>query len=196
MNDNQILTAGEFAAAKFDLPEAGRWVELVGGQLVTLDPPDTLHGTVVLNLSKALAEPLQGSTEGYACFELGLVVAKNPDTVRCPAISVFLSGDRFSEADKVVTNAEPALVVDVASTGARRRGIDDRIAEFQAMGVELIWVADTVDREVHIHRSGRPSETLDGSQTLHGDATTESPILAGFKVTVADLFAEPGWWCG
>ena len=51
-----FLTALDFAAVKSSLPEAGRWHELHDGQTVLLSAPDDTHVTIVLNLSRALAE--------------------------------------------------------------------------------------------------------------------------------------------
>ena len=76
-----MLTAEEFAETKFDLPERGRWCELVAGDIRQFDPPDGLYGPVVLNLTKALGKHLHGeqsqpsssSADGgsaYACYEL------------------------------------------------------------------------------------------------------------------------------
>ena len=87
MTDQQCLSAEEFAEQKFDFGDGGRWVELVAGKVVSLEPPNAAHGTTVLNLSKALARYLLEAPDGYACFELGLLVARDPDTVRCPALS-------------------------------------------------------------------------------------------------------------
>ena len=52
----QSLTAELFAAQRFDLPDDGRWTELVAGRVVALGPPEPIHGTVVLNLTKALGQ--------------------------------------------------------------------------------------------------------------------------------------------
>ena len=87
MENRVVMTAEEFIEQRFEFPEAGQWSELEAGQVVHLQPPDVDHGTVVLNLSKALAEFAQSTARGYACFDLGLQLRTNPDTVRFPAIA-------------------------------------------------------------------------------------------------------------
>src|SRR5579859_5214535 len=109
-----LMTAEQFIAGRDELADGGRWTELVAGRPVILSPPTIEHGTSILNLSKALAEYSQKERMGYACFELGLAIARNPDTVHFPAICFFTAGDLFAEAEKVITEARPALVVDVA----------------------------------------------------------------------------------
>src|SRR5258708_28523272 len=127
MNPPELLTAEQFVAGRDELPDGGRWTELVAGKPVILSPPTVEHGTVVLNLGKALAEYSQREQGGYACFELGLVVAHNPDTVYFPAACFFTAGPIFAESGKVLTETRPAVVIEVASTNDRRRGMEQRV---------------------------------------------------------------------
>src|SRR5260221_12134109 len=97
----ELMTAQQFVDSRDELPDGGRWTELVAGKPVTLSPPTVEHGTAVLNLGKALAEYVQREQGGYACFELGLVIARHPDTVCFPAACFFTAGPLFAEAGKV-----------------------------------------------------------------------------------------------
>src|SRR5579871_5633979 len=115
MQPAELLTAEQFGDQFFELPEGGRWTELIEGRLVELSPPDDAHGNVVRNLSKSLALYAQTSQRGYACFELGLIVRRDPDTVRFPAACYFVTGERFAESDKFLTDVCPALVIEIAS---------------------------------------------------------------------------------
>jgi Uma2 family endonuclease len=192
MNDTTKLTAEEFATEKDELPDGGRWVELVEGQIITYHPPDVLHGNVVMNLSKQLADSLQKAAEpGYACFELGLIVARDPDTVRMPQVSYYQRGERFAQTDAVVTQVRPTLVVEIASTNDRRRDMTSRVQEYLRWGVERVWVIDTVDLQCFIHTNGQPTEKLPAHETL-----TCNTFLPDFQIRVDDLFAEPKWWHG
>lgn len=189
MNNTTILTAEQFADARFDLPDSGRWTELVRGKVVTLAPPEPEHGTIVLNFGKEFAGYLQQNCVGYACFDLGLILARSPDTVRYPAVSLFLGTVDFSENDKEVTESIPALVVEVASSPVRRKTMSDRVTELLAAGVRQVWVIDPVERSVDVLATGRSREHLLSARVLEG-----GDLLTGFGVNVADLFAEPSWW--
>jgi len=127
MSLSDLFTVEQFLTDREELPDGGRWTEVLAGRLVMLQPPTIEHGTAVLNLSKALAEFTQHEPGGYACFELGLIVARNPDTLQFPAVSFFVEGPRFAEADKIVTETRPALVTEVASTNDRRRAMRQRV---------------------------------------------------------------------
>ena len=129
MIDTALLTAESFDAARYDLPDGGQWAELVRGRVEILTPPEEEHRLVVLHLSKALGSYLTERPDGYPVFDLGLIVARRPDTVRFPAISFFLGGDMFAEADRSITDTRPALVIEIMSSSDRRRSLSDRLYE-------------------------------------------------------------------
>lgn len=170
------------------LMEGDRWIELVGGRLIRLEPPDEMHGDVVRNLSRPLAQFLKTSPDVYACFELPLVLVREPATVRCPAVSCFQSADRFSESEKLVTDTMPALVIEVASTNDRRDGMSERVKGYLNAGIRGVWVIDPVTRHLHQFHPPIPGIMSKETQVLDG-----GPILAGFKLPISDLFQQPRW---
>lgn len=170
------------------LLEGDRWIELVGGRLIRLEPPDEVHGDVVRNLSRPIANFVKSSPDIYACFELPLILSREAATVRCPAISCFQSPDRFAELDKVATETLPLLVIEVASTNDRRDGMSDRVNGYLNAGIKAVWVIDPVTKHVHQFHPPKHGIMLKETQTLQG-----SPILEGFQLPVADLFKSPNW---
>jgi Uma2 family endonuclease len=182
------MTAEEFGRLGFDDDFDPQRAELVLGQIEVLEAPDLLHGAVVLNLSKALATYLQQAPDelGYACFEIGLIVSRGPDTVRRPAVSFFVGGERFAELDRAVTQMRPALVIEVGSSNDRRRAMRDRVQSYLDWGVRTVWVADTLDKSVHCIRQGQPPRVFGGGQSISG-----SPVFADLKIPVKSLFEMP-----
>lgn len=189
MPTDSLLTAAEFAERKFDFPEGGRWTELVAGRLVHLEPPDDAHGNFVRTMSAALGRYAHASGQGYACFELGLIVRRSPDTVRCPPICYFKTGERFAEQENVVTETRPALVVEIASSNDRRREMTARVTGYLEWGVPLVWVADPPAQQIVAFEPGRGQQQVAEWQTLFGGS-----VLDGFSCPVAELFADPAWW--
>ena len=184
-----LMTAEEFVDQRFDLPESGQWSELEEGILKNFQPPDLDHGNVIRNLSRALGQYVQSGGTGYACFDLGIAIARKPDTIRFPAACHFTEGPRFAEADKPFTEKPPALVVELASTNDRRRSITDRVLGYHEFGSGMVWVIDPKEKCVHLCPRGQKPTLLSAAQTLHGD-----PGLPGFAMPVQELFAEPDWW--
>ena len=157
MDEQALWTAEDFAQRRDELPEGGRWHELDAGRPLLLTPPDDRHGDVVHNLSLALATFLQNSQPptGYGCFELGLRVARNPDTILVPAVSYFSGAELFAESDKVFTDAAPELVTEIASANDRRQGMQRRVSAYHNMGVAEVWIVDPLEQSVNVMACGR-----------------------------------------
>ncbi|MEI7700180.1 MAG: Uma2 family endonuclease [Planctomycetia bacterium] len=188
------LTAEEFESQRFDLPEAGRWHELHEGQPVLLSAPEAIHGTIVLNLSRLLAQWFAAQParqRGYACFGLGITAERSPDTVYMPAISVFLNGVPFSQTDRTIASEVPCVIIDIASSNDRRTDMRRRTTSYLQHGVSMIWVPDPFKKEIQVIRRNQHTLALGAWQNLEGGT-----VLPGFTVAVADVFAEPKWWDG
>ena len=186
------ITVAQFVDAKLNLPEGGRWHELHAGTPVLMEAPDDLHGCIVLNLSRALADWFRDRTEqsvGYACHEVGLHVESSPDTVYVPAISYFDSGKQFEQTDRVVADQVPRLVVEVASANDRRRDLRQRSLSYLEHGIDTIWIPDPSKKEVQVIRRNKHTLALGQRQSLDGDS-----ILPDFQMSVQDVFAQPEWW--
>ncbi|QDU05735.1 hypothetical protein V6x_54770 [Gimesia chilikensis] len=189
MSDTATYTAEQFLDARIQLPDSGRWTELDQGQIINLDAPDIEHGTIVLNISKALSRYLHERREGSATFELGLVVKRDPDTVRFPAVSIYNSGGQFDETDKAMTERRPDAIIEIASTNPRRSGMKAHVDDYVNWGVPLIWVIDPPEKEVLEYRTASGSEVIDINGKITGGDS-----LPDFAMSVRDLFAEPDWW--
>jgi Uma2 family endonuclease len=188
--DESLLTANEFLDLRFDLPESGQWSELSAGQMVHLQPPDLDHGNTILNLSKKLAV-FAARSNGYPCFDLGLQIETNPDTVWFPAVSYFVGGPRFAETDRAITRTVPAAVLELASTADRRKLMADRVRRYFEWGIELAWIIDPAERTVNV-----ASSTSSQDSSCYGltDQLQGTGPLLGLDLPVAELFAEPAWW--
>lgn len=184
------ISVDQFLQEREELPYQGRWAELVEGIPICFEPPDPAHGNVILNVSKTLAEFIQQTGLGYACFDLGLLLAREPDTLRFPAVSYFLQGPRFAESDKLFTEATPDFVIELASSSDRRQLIDSRESEFLSQGIKLVWTIDTESRDVQVAGADRSDvRRFAGDEQVPG-----SPLLPDLSVRADDLFAEPSWW--
>lgn len=192
MLNPSTLSAKDFAELKYTLPEAGRWHELHEGQTVSLSAPDEAHGTIVYNLSRALADWFKSQPQqsrGYACHDLGLHVHSGPDTVYVPAISIFREGRPFGQFDNVIATEVPGIVVDVASSSDRRRDMRLRTSAYMQHGVQCVWIPDPYKKEIQVIRSGCHTMALGKWQTLE-----VGELLPGFAMSVQSVFAEPEWW--
>jgi len=183
-----VITAQDFAELKYSLPDAGRWHELHDGQTVMLSAPEEIHGTIVFNLFRALADWFKTQsrqTRGYACHDLGLHVHSEPDTVYVPAMSIFREGRPFGQFDNVIASEIPRIVIDVASSNDRRRDMGFRSSAYMHYGVECVWIPDPFKKEIQVIQRGRHTLALGKWQTLAMDN-----LLPGFTMSVESVFAE------
>lgn len=190
--DTEIMTAGQFAETRYEMPEGGRWHELHAGRPQLMEAPNDEHGTVVLNLSRALAEWFKTRNSdicGYAAHDVGLLVGIDPDTVLMPALSYFDEGERFGQSDLVIANVVPRLVVDISSSNDRRQLMRERTLMYLNHGVESVWLPDPSKREVQVLERGSHTLALGERQSLANEN-----LLPGFELSVQDLFAQPSWW--
>jgi Uma2 family endonuclease len=192
MNEIPLITAAQFEQVRSDLPDAGRWSELVRGEIAQLAPPETIHGTIVLNLSKSLADHLQQRGPDHAgdlCFELGILLSIEPDTVRSPPVCYFSGPTRFRQFDNAIASERPALVVELATSPVRRSSMNDRVADYLAAGVETVWIIDPAVQSAHIVRRKQNPQTLTSAEHLR-----DEQLFPGFELPVGNLFQEPDWW--
>jgi Uma2 family endonuclease len=193
------MTAEEFADQKYDLPDGGRWSELIAGEPVILEQPSDGHGNVIRNVSRILAQWIEDKQVGYACFELGIIVQRAPDTVISPAVSYFVAGNRWAETDKIVTETKPALVIDVASTVDRRRNMPKRISHYRNIGIPVSIVIDPTEQKIAVHTGVDQVDVLGLDEMLTAkndwiDNPQDGPLLAGLSIPVRDIFDQPDWW--
>ncbi len=78
----------------------------------------------------------------------------------------------------------PALVVEVLSPSNTRREMRRKRRQFFRAGTQLFWIVDPRRRTVQVYADPRQFTTLTASDRLTG-----GPVLPGFDVAVADVFA-------
>lgn len=192
MISSDRMTAEQFIHVRSELPDGGRWHELHEGRAVLMEAPDDAHGTTVLNLSRALAEWFKQADDqdiGYACPQIALHVAQDPDTLLCPAMSYFCEGRQFEEADNAIAVQVPRLVIDVASANDRRSEMRTRTLAYAQLGVQTIWIPDPMKKEVQVIHANADTLALGTWQNLDGGSA-----LPGFSIKVEEIFKQPEWW--
>jgi Uma2 family endonuclease len=113
-------------------------------------------------------------------------------TVRLPDVS-FYRWDSVEDADELdrLTRAfvqeAPDLVVEVLSPSNTAKEMAIKLAEYEAVGVELTWYVDPETRTVTVYPKGkvRRSKVLTEADTLDG-----GKVLPGFALPVRELFAS------
>ncbi|QDU79253.1 hypothetical protein Pla110_09590 [Polystyrenella longa] len=179
------LTLEDYLEHRYDLTDEGRWHDLVAGKLVAREQPSDALGVAILNMTRLLGNYFMATAaeqSAYACFELGLILAREPDSVRFPAISVYRDGNRFEHLDELTTDQLPMVVID-HSHGPLKNS--ELAREYLSSGTQNVWLIDSQSRVLEVYRQG---ETVELAR-FDADFTPEAE-WPGLRIHVPDLFTE------
>ena len=85
-----------------------------------------------------------------------------------------------------ITEIAPDLTVEVLSKGNTRAEMARKRREYFASGTRLVWEVNPRRRTVTVYTSPTASTRLTETDTLTG-----GDVLSGFKLPLAELFADP-----
>jgi len=180
--DARPITGEELA----ELPNLGP-CELVEGRIVPMSPTGGEHGRIEGNFYEAIRSFVRPRKLGQVLVgEVGIFTRRNPDTVRGADVA-FVSSERYARLDSTrgFLKVAPDLVVEVLSPHDPAAEVSQKVTEYLAAGVRLVWVADPEARTVRAYRSSTDVRVFSPSDRLPGD-----DVLPGFDMPVAELFAE------
>ena len=122
-----------------------------------------------------------GGDVGYLGFP------DSPKTVRKPDVS-FVSFGRFpgETLPPGFARLAPDLAVEVVSRNDLYEEVDEKIEEYIAAGVRLVWVVSPQNHTVRVYRLNGSSASLRDNDELDGE-----DVLPGFRCPVRDLFPQP-----
>jgi Uma2 family endonuclease len=169
----------------FSLPDEGKRYEIIEGDLYEIPAPGWEHVTVVMNLIKllgAIVEALGGrlaTAPADVCFE-------GVDPVQ-PDIMVTLPGWTGKVRRRGLQGA-PDLLVEVLSPSSRGHDTFTKRALYARAGVREYWIVDPSNRTLEILTLDR--DALHTRQIAVGDEIAISPLLDGFAVPLAAVFAR------
>jgi Uma2 family endonuclease len=182
------MTAEEFCDWVHRPENESRWFELVRGEVIELPPPMKRHGIVTLNVGRLLSNFTIARNKGYVtCNDAGVILERDPDTVRGPDVAVYEDAESFEETHPKYGEVPPRLAVEVLSPNDRADRTQRKITDYLRNGVELVWVVDVEDRTVTVYRPDNGPRVL-----READESTGEKVLPGFRCSVADFFLIPG----
>src|SRR6266576_3761113 len=110
------MTADEFYDFVHRPENTDHWFELVRGEVIELPPPTRPHGFICNNVGRILANYTFETGSGYvAGNDSGVVLEREPDTVRGPDVALYDDADSFAELHPKYGEVPPRLVVEVLS---------------------------------------------------------------------------------
>ncbi len=178
-----LLTVEEFA--RRPEPLDGSREELVRGKVVTMSPPGFEHGEMQLNIGSLLKQFVRVHQLGRIVTESGVVTKRSPDSVCGPDIA-FWCRERLPLNVRIVGYPDIAadLCVEVLSPDERPNRILQKLGEYFACGVRMVWLIDPEARTATVFR-----EPTEGRLLCEDARLTGEDVLPGFECLVAELFA-------
>jgi Uma2 family endonuclease len=183
-----LMTAEEFCEWTQRPENSNRWFELVRGEVIELPPPVKPHGVICLNVGRMLGNYTFERGSGYvACNDTGVILERDPDTVRGPDVALYEDATTFAELHPKYGEVPPRLAVEVLSPNDRANKVLRKINDYLRCGVGLVWVVDPESRTVTVHRPGQSQVEYGAEQELTGE-----DVLPGFRCLIGDFFRLPG----
>jgi Uma2 family endonuclease len=184
----KLMTAEEF----YDwvhLPEnTNKWFELVRGEVIQLPPPVKPHSAVCVKVAYFLTAYVFQRNHGYTtCNDSGVLLERDPDTVRGPDVALYEDAQKFADLHPKYGEVPPRLAVEVLSPNDRALNFVRKINDYLKAGVSMVWAIDPETRTLTVYRPNQAQVVLDASQEL-----TAEDVLPGFRCRVADFFTLPG----
>jgi Uma2 family endonuclease len=162
----------------------GKRYELIDGEL-----REKIVGAKALFIASRICDCLNAAyypARGFAVVEAMFYCFSRPDHGRKPDVS-FVSLQRLPDGkipDGDIRVA-PDLVVEVLSAGNSGVEMEEKLDEYLAAGVPLVWIVNPDRRTIRVYRSDGTTRLFRAADTISGEA-----LLPGFTLQVGDVFPQ------
>lgn len=186
----KLYTSEEFVALPRDVIQG---CELVDGRIVKkhiwdvenmgMTPEMLVHAAVVRLIWLALERSAEKDNLIQVFAEALFDVGADRSRTRRPDLAV-IQGELPTDPEAVLALV-PMMAVEVISPGNVTLDVWDKVEEYFAAGVQLVWLALPPHRTIIAFWPNR------ATVFRPGDTITAEPILPGFSRPVIDLFPPP-----
>jgi Uma2 family endonuclease len=183
--EEKVWTTADLLA----LPEDGMQRWLIRGHL--WEKPMTVrnrtHSLIEANIVHILNlwRDRQPEPRGAVlCGEVGCRLQRDPDTTVGVDV-VYLDPElAAAESDETtLVDGVPVLCVEILSPGIKQEETDEKITQYLAAEVALVWVVNPRFRTITVYRPDAEPELFNANEEL-----TAETHLPGFRVAVRQIF--------
>ncbi len=165
MATKALITEAEFLRMTFDCPEP----DYVDGELVERAMPNTQHGDVK-SVFCGLIFPWRVDNRLFALTELRIPTL--PGHYRVADVAVYRR-----QPTALIPAEAPFVALEIVSPDDKYEELMTKLAEYQAIGVPHIWIADPGLQALRVYERG---------SLLHTDAFALPEV--GLRFTASELF--------
>jgi Uma2 family endonuclease len=139
VTSKKLMTAEEFYEWANHPDNRHKYCELEQGEIVEMSRPGKRRGLVCANVVGILRNFVIQRKKGYICSnDTGVIVGRDPDTVRGPDVMLFEDAARIEDVEEKYGEKPLVLVVEVLSPNDTPGKITERIQEQKRFGTPLI----------------------------------------------------------
>jgi len=180
---SKLITADELLL----MPNTKYGCELVRGKLTRYMPTGVLHGIVSAKIGSLLSNFVSANSLGIVLgAETGFYIFQKPDTVRAPD-AAFVGNEKLEKhgiSEKFFPDA-PDLAVEVVSPSDKKKDIEDKVNDYLAAGVSIVWVIYPQNRIAAVYRQSNLVSILRDDDELDGE-----DVLPEFRLPLTELFGN------
>lgn len=173
----------------FRLPEGPPYYQLVDGDLYMSPAPHFWnHQRIQANLQEEFVLYLHENRRGRIYTTPSDVVISNNDVFQPDLF--YLGKEKVAQAKgKARVEVLPDIAIEILSPGTAALDLKKKRAAYQKAGVPEIWFIDS--RREMIEQVSKSPTGEDYTSTFHeGDASLETPLLPGFRLSLAQVFVD------
>ena len=165
------------------LGDDGKHHEIIDGEHYVNPAPNIRHQRIVRRLTSKIDTWLEKNPLGEVFASPVDIVLSESDVVQ-PDL-VYVSRERVEIVTTPNIQGAPDIVVEVLSGSNRRKDEIIKRKLYEAKGVSEYWIVDPEIDVIKIYRGAMRAAEL----TLENDDTLTTPLLPGFALALAKLFA-------
>ena len=166
-------------------PDDGKLRELVDGQIVEWDMPDTYHGFIVSVLTHLLTAVVRSRRLGMVVSGDPLVRVQGSDhDARGPDVAFFARGRIPRNLRAAAADTAPDFVIEVLSPLDRAGDVERKVGDWLRAGVRLLWYVNPETGFTMVYRG------TDVSRVPPEDTLDAADVVPGVQVRMQDLLDE------
>ncbi|AGL02271.1 Uma2 family endonuclease [Desulfoscipio gibsoniae] len=158
--------------------------ELIGGKLILVPAPRTLHQELVGKIYRRVAEFIYDNNLGKVLIAPTDVLLS--DTEKPQPDILFISIERLNIITEMNVQGAPDLVVEILSPSTGKNDRVEKSKMYYKHGVKEYWIVDPDHKTIEVFISGEKNWNL--FQSYDDEDILTSPLIKGLQIQLKDIF--------
>ncbi len=173
------MTAEQF----WQMPDDGRRLELVDGEVIEMTRPGNRHGELMIAIGAALRQAV-AEAGGWVVGDVGFCLPPHSMTVRAPDVAYLDPTHAEHRGTVKHLTIPPTIAIEVNSPHDVASEVLDKTRWWLSVGAGQVWVVDPPTKTIMVHRP-------DGTAKMYGETDTIDTfdVLPGLTLPLGELFA-------